>query len=50
MAEPRTRAAIAADYQAARAVADDAAMARWQNEEACFVLLSMRMPPLMATR
>ena len=41
MAEPRTRAAIAADYQAARAAADDAAMARYQNEEACFVLLSI---------
>ena len=41
MAEPRTRAAIAADYQAARAAADTAAMARYQNEEACFVLLSI---------
>ena len=41
MAEPRTRAAIAADYQRARAAADGAAMARYQNEEACFILLSI---------
>ena len=41
MAEPRTRTAIAADYQAARAAADAAAMARYQNEEACLVLLSI---------
>ncbi len=41
MVEPRTRAAIAADYQTARADADGAAMARYQNEEACFVLLSI---------
>ncbi len=41
MAEPRTRAAIAADYQAARTATDAGAMARYQNEETCFVLLSM---------
>ena len=41
MAEPRTRDAIAADYQTARAAADAAAMARHQNEEACFVLLHL---------
>jgi hypothetical protein len=41
MADPRTRAAIAADFQSARAAADGAAMARYQNEEACFVLLSI---------
>jgi len=39
MAEPRTRRAVAEDYQAARAVGDAAAMRRFQNEEACLVLL-----------
>lgn len=41
MAEPRTRQAIAADYQAARDRGDAAAMHRYQNEEACFVLLAL---------
>ena len=41
MAESRTRDAIAADYHAVRAVADTAAMARHQNEEACLVLLTV---------
>jgi predicted nucleotidyltransferase component of viral defense system len=41
MAEQRTREAIAADYQAARHRGDAAAMRRYQNEEACFVLLAI---------
>jgi len=41
MADPRRRDDIAADYQAARGAGHDAAMARFQNEEACFVLLSI---------
>jgi predicted nucleotidyltransferase component of viral defense system len=41
MAETRGREAIAADYQSARAAGDRAAMRRFQNEEACFVLLAM---------
>jgi hypothetical protein len=41
MAETRTRDAIATDYQAARAAKDTAAMARFQNEEACLVLLTI---------
>lgn len=41
MAEQRTRDAIAADYQAARGRGDAAAMRRYQNEEACFVLLAI---------
>lgn len=41
MADPRTRVAIAADYQAARRTGDGPAMARFQNEEACFVLLTV---------
>ena len=41
MAEPRTRRTIAHDYQAARATRDTAAMRRFQNEEACLVLLAV---------
>lgn len=41
MAEPRTRRAIADDYQAARAAAATGAMRRFQNEEACLVLLAV---------
>ena len=41
MAEQRTREAIATDYQAARGRGDAAAMRRYQNEEACFVLLAL---------
>ena len=41
MADQRTRDAIAADYQAARDRGDAAAMRRYQNEEACFVLLAI---------
>lgn len=40
MAEKRTRQAIAADYQAARDRGEAAAMRRYQNEEACLVLLA----------
>jgi hypothetical protein len=39
--EVRTREAIAADYQAARADGDTAGMQRFQNEEACFILLHL---------
>jgi hypothetical protein len=41
MAESRTRRAIAQDYQVARASGDAAVMRRFQNEEACLVLLSV---------
>ena len=41
MAEPRTRRTIADDYRAARSAGDAAAMRRFQNEEACLVLLSV---------
>ncbi len=41
MAERRTREDIAADYQAARRKEDFAGMARFQNEEACLVLLTV---------
>ena len=41
MAETRSREAIAADYQAAREASDTAAMRRFQNEEACLVLLAI---------
>lgn len=41
MADPRDRQAIAADYRGARDRADAAAMRRYQNEEACFVLLAI---------
>ncbi len=41
MADQRTRDAIAADYQAARDRGDAAAMRRYQNEDACFVLLAI---------
>jgi len=41
MADLRSSEAIAVDYRAARAANDAAAMARFQNEEACVVLLSM---------
>lgn len=41
MADPRTREAIAVDYQTARGRGDAAAMRRYQNEEACFVLLAI---------
>jgi hypothetical protein len=41
MAEPRTRATIAADYQTARAAADQRPRLATQDEEACFVLLSI---------
>lgn len=40
MAETRGRQTIAADYQAARGVGDTLAMRRFQNEEACLVLLT----------
>jgi hypothetical protein len=41
MADIRRREAIAAGYQGARSAHDTAAMARFQNEEACLVLLTM---------
>ncbi len=41
MAEPRTRQAIAEQYQEARLTGDAAAMRRLQNEEACVVLLTV---------
>ncbi len=41
MADTRSREAIAADYQGARASGEVAAMRRFQNEEACFVLLAI---------
>lgn len=41
MADLRRREVIAADYRAARGANDTAAMARFQNEEACVVLLSV---------
>ncbi|HUQ78828.1 MAG TPA: hypothetical protein VM427_08185 [Patescibacteria group bacterium] len=41
MADQRTRDAIAADYEAARDRGDAASMRRYQNEEACFVLLAI---------
>jgi predicted nucleotidyltransferase component of viral defense system len=41
MADPRGREAIAADYQAARSRGDTATMWRFQNEEACLVLLTI---------
>ncbi len=41
MADPRTRPAIADDYRAARDRGDTPAMRRYQNEEACFVLLAI---------
>jgi predicted nucleotidyltransferase component of viral defense system len=41
MADMRTRDAIATDYQEARATGDAAAMARFQNEEACLILLTV---------
>ncbi|MEO8462452.1 MAG: hypothetical protein ABI555_04520, partial [Chloroflexota bacterium] len=41
MADPRTRRAIAEQYQEARLTGDAAAMRRLQNEEACVVLLTV---------
>lgn len=41
MAETRNREAISADYQAARDASDAVAMRRFQNEEACLVLLAI---------
>lgn len=41
MADRRTRDDIATDYQAARRKEDFAGMARFQNEEACLVLLTV---------
>lgn len=41
MADARTREDIAADYQAARSKQDYPRMARFQNEEACLVLLTI---------
>lgn len=41
MDDQRTRDAIAAHYQTARDRRDAAAMRRYQNEEACFVLLAI---------
>lgn len=41
MADPRRREDIAADYQRARDQRDQDAMRRYQNEEACIVLLSI---------
>ena len=41
MADARDRKAIAADYRDARDRSDAAAMRRYQNEEACFVLLAI---------
>ena len=41
MAEPRDRRRIAEDYQRARDEGDANAMHRFQNEEACFVLLTV---------
>ncbi len=46
MADTRTRATIAADYQGARTSGEVAAMRRFQNEEACFVLLAILELPL----
>ena len=42
MAETRGRETIAAAYQAARGASDAEAMRRFQNEEACLVLLAIR--------
>ncbi len=41
MADARDRQAIANDYRTARDRSDAAAMRRYQNEEACFVLLAI---------
>ena len=41
MADARDRQAIATDYREARDRSDVAAMRRYQNEEACFVLLAI---------
>jgi len=41
MADARDRQAIATDYRVARDRSDAAAMRRYQNEEACFVLLAI---------
>lgn len=41
MDEPRTMSDVADDYRSARERRDERAMARYQNEEACLVLLSM---------
>ncbi len=41
MAEPRTIEAISRDYQAARDAGDHDGMARYQNQEACLVLLTV---------
>ena len=41
MADARDRGAIANDYRSARDRGDAAAMRRYQNEEACFVLLAI---------
>ena len=41
MAETRTRRTIAESYQATRGTGDAAAMRRFQNEEACLVLLAV---------
>jgi hypothetical protein len=41
MADPRSRRDIATDYQRGRDARDQAAMRRFQNEEACLVLLAV---------
>jgi hypothetical protein len=41
MAETRSREAIAANYQAAREAGDTVDLRRFQNEEACLVLLTI---------
>lgn len=41
MADARDRRAIATDYREARDLSDGEAMRRYQNEEACFVLLAI---------
>jgi len=41
VAEPRTVVGIARDYQAARDAGDHDGMARFQNQEACLVLLTV---------
>jgi hypothetical protein len=41
VAEPRTIECIARDYQAARDARDHDGMARYQNQEACLVLLTV---------
>ena len=41
MTDVRSRTDIASDYQEARDAGDASAMARYQNEEACLVLMTI---------